>query len=150
MKFFDTKNQLNSKDIHSLELKYNLIFPKEYREHLLLFNGGYCEPNLICFIEDSCLTQTSVNRFFNISNLEVDNLGEMIEILKIDEIRIPKSFIPFANDPGGNIFCIDQTNGSVYFWNHEKEGYFKSYDDNNWPNCYFIATSFSEFISLLH
>jgi hypothetical protein len=35
--------------------------------------------------------------------------------------RVPDGMIPFANDAGGNLFLVG-TDGTVSFWDHEREG----------------------------
>ena len=93
IKFYDTKPQLNEAQIESLESKLHFKFPKEYKEHLLKFNGGRCEPSVFSFEENGKITESSVEWFFGIHDGDFNKLLDYFEILKIDEKRMPNSWI---------------------------------------------------------
>ena len=52
VKFYQTEKKLTLKEINDVEKKLNFTFPEEYKQHLLKYNGGRCEPNAFDFIEN--------------------------------------------------------------------------------------------------
>jgi len=151
-KIFKTEKKLTIEEVEKIEREIGLIFPMEYKEHLLKYNGGKCEPNEFSFFENGVLETSAIDWFLAIYDGDGDNLLEYINILKIEEKRIPNSLIPIATDDCGNIICIScegKDCGSVYFWDHEKEIDYNSEDDSNWSNLYLISPSFNEFIKNL-
>ncbi|MFT6500137.1 MAG: hypothetical protein ACJASQ_000244 [Crocinitomicaceae bacterium] len=147
--FLDTEEQLTETQIKELESKINFVFPIEFKIHLLKFNGGRCEPNTFSFEENGTITKSSVDWFLALYDGEFDNLEDYFNTYKIDEKRIPISFLPIAHDPGGNLICMNKTDNKIYFWNHDFEVDYSSSDDNDWSNIYLIAESLNEFISTL-
>jgi hypothetical protein len=147
VKFYETEEQLNEDKVSELEHKLSFRFPIEYRNHLLKFNGGRCEPNIFCFEEKGKLTESSVHYFLAIYNGEYDSLEKEFNLLKIEEKRMPSTFFPIANDPLGNCLCMDATDGKVYFWDHENEIDYGQSDDNERSNLYLLANNLNKFIS---
>jgi len=147
IKFYNTKPQLHEAQIKNLESKLHFKFPKEYKEHLLKFNGGKCEPPVFTFKENGEFTNSMVGWFFAIYEGEYDNLYDYFKFLKIDEKRMPTTIFPIADDPGGNMICMDAMDGKIYFWDHEREVDYSIYDDSNRDNLYFIANSLKDFLS---
>ena len=141
--------QLNSPEIEDVEKVAGLIFPVEYKDHLLKFNGGKCSPCELAFIENGKSTSSYIDKFLAIYSGKYDNLIDYIHIYKIDEKRLPTHILPVANDPGGNLICIScggSDNGYVYFWDHETEVDYSNSDDADYSNLYLIAKTFNEFI----
>lgn len=150
--FSQTEISLNINQIENLEKYVGLNFPKEYKEHLLKYNGGQCYPNIFTFKEDGKVNYSVVDWFFAIYDGEYDNLKREIEMVKIEEKRMPTHILPIAHDPLGNLICISCGNndeGYVYFWNHEKEVDYSSASDEDYSNLYLVAYSFNEFIDNL-
>lgn len=147
VRVFDTEAQLSIAQIEAIEAYVSLHFPEEYKQHLLRYNGGQCEPSVFSFYENGQLTDSVVDWFLAIYDGEDDNLKDYINSYKIDEKRMPTSIFPVAHDPGGNLICIDATDGKVYFWDHEKEVDYAVSDDSDYSNLYLIADSFNEFLS---
>ena len=145
--FFNTESDLTIEEIRVIESKYLLTFPDEYVNHLLAYNGGQCDPKVFEFMENGNLTQSNVDWFLAVYDGKHDSLEEYIKIFKIDQERIPDSFIPIAHDPGGNLICISSVDKKIYFWDHEKESV--NIDHNESDNIYFIANSLEVFFNNL-
>lgn len=147
------ENPIDIAKIKEVEKYINLKFPKEYCTHLLNYNGGKCQPNIFCFIEEGKESESCIDWFLAIYDGKHDNLIRYINSYKIDQKRLPSHILPIAHDPGGNLICIScgkKDNGFIYFWDHEKEvDYYKKSDDD-YSNLYLIAKSFNEFIDALH
>jgi len=147
--FFETESKTNLDAIRDVESIAKMKFSDEYIEHILKYNGGRCEPNVFSFLGNEGKTQSRVNWFLAIYAGEFDSLFDYINDFKVEEKRIPNSFLPIANDPFGNLICQDCDNGSIYFWDHENEVDYSTYSDKNRFNIYFISNSLSEFLSSL-
>jgi hypothetical protein len=58
-----------------------------------------------------------VNTCFSLGGMNADSLHEAVENMKE---YLPLGSVPFADDPGGNIFFLDMAKGGqVWFWDHE-------------------------------
>ncbi len=147
--FLETEEPINEAQIKELEDKLNLDFPSLYKNHLLKFNGGRCEPNIFIFEEEGKLTKSSVDWFLAVYDGEYDNLEDYCNTYKIGEKRMPETIFPIAHDPGGNLICMDASDGKIYFWNHEKEVDYSQSDDNDRSNLYFVEENLDDFISNL-
>ena len=62
---------------------------------------------------------------------------------------MPDFIFPIANDPGGNLICMDAKDGKIYFWDHENEVDYSIYDDAVKTNLHFVANSLKEFLNNL-
>lgn len=150
VKFENTEAKISIDEINNLEKTIGMTLPKDYREHLLLYNGGQCFPNEFSFKEDNKLTDSCIDWFLAIYDGEYDNLINYIDIYKLDEQRIPTNLIPIAHDPGGNLICIScdgDDKGYIYFWDHERE--VDCTTNNNYTNVHLISESFKGFIKSL-
>lgn len=119
--------------------------PKDYREFLLVYNGGYPEPDAFHFIgsEDG----STIDRFLGIGVGEHSNLEKY---LKTYEGRLPCDFFPIAHDPGGNLICIGtkgQYKGQIFFWDHEYEA---DEEEPNMSNMSLVSQSFQELMDNLY
>ncbi|WP_432702812.1 SMI1/KNR4 family protein [Lysinibacillus sphaericus] len=104
--FYNCSSQLTRKDLEEVEKLLSFQLPQEFKEHYLQYNGGL--PNKPCFFEENSGLETRVHVFLPIKF--DNNLGYTLEKgyldFKVKEI-IPEKYLPFANDAGGNVFCID-------------------------------------------
>ncbi len=111
------------------------------KEHYLQYNDGI--PNNPCFFEENSGLETRVHVFlpFKFEN----NLGYTLEKGYLD-IRsrkiIPEKYLPFANDAGGNVFCINLDSKEIVLVYLDLGGVT--------DRCIkFLANSFTEFINNL-
>lgn len=147
--FFEPEQPITLADIEEIEALVGLFLPTEYKEHLLRFNGGRCEPNIFFFNEGERINASSIHWFYAINPPEYYDLKDSILGYKIEQNRMPKNIVPIACDPGGNAICIscgEKDYGFIYFWDHELEIDYDEEDDDNYSNLYFLASSFKEFI----
>jgi hypothetical protein len=150
--FRETEAQLVPSQIEAVEKFVGLSFPKEYKEHLLRYNGGRCSPSVFNFVENGEETSSAVDWFFSIYDGEYDNLVDYINIYKKDKERLPVRMLPIAHDSGGNLVCISCSGadeGKVFFWDHEKEDLPGILNDE-YANMYLVANSFTQFLNELH
>jgi cell wall assembly regulator SMI1 len=108
--------KIDLSEIKAIEKDLNIIFPKDFTEHYLLYNGGV-PVNCHYYIEDNDI-DTSVSLFYPLKNhietIEINTIEERY-LQFIEKGILPKNFVPFASDWGGNQFCIDiKDSGTVY------------------------------------
>ncbi len=148
--FFNTQLPATLTELDSLECDAGVVFPSEYRNHLLQYNGGQCSPNVFRFSENGKVTSSFIDWFLATQREGWGSLKDYIETFKVDEKRIPSHLIPIAFDPGGNLVCLSCAGndvGAIYFWDHENEVDYSAADDNNYSNLYFVANSLHQFLS---
>lgn len=131
---------LNEKKLVKFEKKIRRKLPEEYREFLLKHNGG--NPSKDCF-------EFKGEPYFIDYVYGIHNGPEYLTLqwhIKILKNRIPSSLVPFAGDPGGNLYCIDisdEKKGGIYFWNHE------TCDNGEWTYILKLAETFHDFFQNL-
>jgi hypothetical protein len=74
IKFVNTEAILSIQEIEKIENFCGLIFPDEYKNHLLKYNGGQCEPNLFMFNENGRNTESFIDWFLAIYDGEYNNI----------------------------------------------------------------------------
>lgn len=149
LKFVNTEKSIKIDEIERLESLTGLTFPIEYKNHLLKYNGGQCVPNTFQFKENGKLTNSCIDWFLAVYDGDSDNLEEYINIVKIEEKRMPTHILPIAHDPLGNLICISCKNrdyGQIYFWNHEDEVDYEMTTDDDYANLYLLAKDFNSFL----
>lgn len=127
-------------DLESFEHNYNITLPRDYRDFLIEYNGGYPNPGTYKISYE--LGESILNIFYGIGNM-YDNLEKKIDIF--DEI-LEIGFIPIADDPCGNQICIGINKeyfGQIYHWAHDKE-------HDEVESMYFLSESFKEFLESLY
>lgn len=103
--FEDTSPSATVAELDELERYAQLPFPDTYRQHLLRYNGGRCQPSVFHFVEHGQPTSSLVDWFLPTRADGWGNLRDYIETYKIDEKRLPTALLPIAHDPGGNLIC---------------------------------------------
>lgn len=129
--------QVNQGTIEAFEALIGFSIPEEYREFLLMNNGG--EPDKADFSVEGW-GKTLVHVFYG--------LGTGYKAYDIDWSRstfddiLPSEIIPIACDPGGYLICLGlegRARGKVYFWDRGGDG----------EELRFLASSFKDFIDHL-
>lgn len=140
MKIEKIHESLATEDLKSFEQTHNITLPKEYKDFLRNYNGGY--PNLGNYKISNELGESIVNIFYGIGSM-YDNLEKKVDIF--DEI-LELGFIPIADDPAGNQICIGISKefyGQIYHWAHEEE-------QEGMKNMYYLSNNFNEFLDSLY
>jgi cell wall assembly regulator SMI1 len=144
----NASGSLSMERLKSIERKYNIDFPPEYRHFLLAYNGGQPQPSAFYFkhtngsYSDSC-----VDWFLAIYDEDYSNFENYFDRYKGHLPRVPDELVPIAHDPGGNLICIavkGENRGAIYFWDHEREEELPTY-----RNVHLVADSFNEFLESL-
>lgn len=139
--FLRESERLTPDDIRHVELNLGITLPAEVTQHYLDHNGGIPDPN--CWMMDNgewhCVQQFLPVKYGR-------RTLETVYLQGIEKGYLAKNLIPFANDHGGNYFCVDQE-GRVYFcamdvWDRDLS------DETNRKNATkLLVDSFSAFVA---
>jgi len=147
LKLTESGGRLSAADLDAVEARYHLKLPPDYRQFLLMGNGG--EPDRCLFRFKGKRTYTeSVRYFLSISDDPDISFHRYFNRYKVDEKRLPDAVIPVAFDSGGNLVCLAVSGkkaGTVYFWDHEGEEDSPRAVERG-KNLAVVADSFREFI----
>jgi hypothetical protein len=149
MEMTKTGKALNESDLAEFESKIGYSLPVEYREFLMLYNGGKPVPDFFR-VPDWEYEETYVTELKGLANGKSVDLSELFDLL---HDRLPKGFIAIGSDPGGNQILLSlskDTKGQVYFFDHENEPEDAADDVKGYPNIYLVAKSFNEFLKNLY
>ena len=133
-------------ELKKFEKSLKVSLPKDYRDFLKEYGN-----NTMTFYRSVCYQprkkspladKDGYDGFDLFYGLEKDGY-DLNEMLKTYKGRIPDSFIPIAEAPGGDQILLgikkDSQYGKIYFWDHESRG-------TNEDDIYLIADSFNDFI----
>ena len=129
------------------EIGYNL--PDSYRQFLLESNGGSPIPEF--FDVPSWKFKSSLIQ--RLKGLDSNYIGvDLREIRQIKGDLFPSGFMAIGSDPGGNLILIGldgDTEGMIYFWDHEQQPQDQLPKLEEYVNVHHIADSFEQFIQSL-
>ena len=122
----------DSSEVDVLELKYCYMLPEDLKECIVKNNAGV--PSLSTF--DLGENKEMVfGGLLSFNEGDVDSIYDYISLFETDDGKGLKMF-PFALDPAGNFFCIE--NGKVVFYDHEMD------------KTTVIGNTFTEFLNMLY
>jgi cell wall assembly regulator SMI1 len=142
LKFTDAGGELTVDDIDQAEKTLGFPFPHDFRQFLLSTNGGRLTDYHVVRIE-ACDDDVLMHYF-----LEIGGDSCIVSAYKDLSDELPKGFIIFATDPGGNKFLMDLSAGEptgIYYWDRVR--HFRR--SKKKANTYQIADSFTEFLEKL-
>lgn len=132
---------IKEEQLADFEAQLNARLPEDYRQFLLLHNGG--QPDKTEFTAKK-YGGSIMQRFFGFNTpYNTDNFDY---ILRTYKDRVPDDFLPIARDMLGNLLLIGIRRryvGKVYFWWHENEAEKKAW----FKNIYSINDSFTAFFN---
>ncbi|MHC4404884.1 MAG: SMI1/KNR4 family protein [Planctomycetota bacterium] len=140
---------LSDTQLKAVEKSLKVKFPKAYRAFLLACNGGEPAPDGFRRPGEE-EPWVYVQQFLEISDHEGINLVDSFNLFKREHDWLPKSLMPIAKDPGGNLICLSVSGtdkGAVYFWDHEQAGERELDDPSDYADVTLIAASFEEFLA---
>lgn len=152
---------LKNERLITIEKKYDIIIPDDYKQFLRWYGETFFEKNIIFKpLEPSPTATEDGNQYFDgfYGLMSENNINQQIDDYKN---RIPGNLIPVGECPGGNLICIGVNGtayGKIYFWNHENElkarlmiGDVADVEniDLYWDNIYLVSESFVDFLNTL-
>jgi hypothetical protein len=129
----------------AFEARLGAELPADYRQFLLVHNGGD-------FVPDEIVLPGQAEPFATMGQLFglFDGPFSLEAVCENVEDVIPAEVVAFAEDVGGNLLCIGirgAHRGKVYFWDHN--GSLPGEDEPCWSGMTLLAPSFAEFVSAL-
>jgi cell wall assembly regulator SMI1 len=114
IKWMQTEGTLDDSVIHSMENRFGVIFPEDYKACVKLHNGGYPSPDSFGGEDGDSMVFNNLISFTD----DYLNMGMFVEEFKEDRV------LPFARDPFGNHICFDyrhtDRNPTIVFWDAEE------------------------------
>jgi hypothetical protein len=99
--------------LDGVQKRLGIVFPLEFREHYLKYNGGTPQPNCFPFDGD----YYCVHQFFPITS-DRDPSLTLEHTYELVKDALPHDLVPFADDAGGDFFCFSSAKssfGTIYF-----------------------------------
>lgn len=142
-------------DVHTLHNNYaaqleekGLLVPNDYQTFLLDYPlTGVFDNQIVFSGKDTSPWATN-----GLEVLEVlygkcsDTQNDLLKVRDQLSDQLPSDFLPIGQVTGANFVCLclrKESLGEVYVWDHEHE-------NNARQGLYFVTSSFSEFVNLLH
>ena len=105
---------IDNNDLSEIESQFNVKLSDSLREFFITYNGTQIP---VCIVEDD--DSLEVSSFIPVKHGTLP--VEKIMRWNYDDGIIPKGFIPFASDRGGNIYyCDTENNDCILFIDHEE------------------------------
>ena len=133
---------LRESDVAAFERELGATLPADYRQFLLLRNGGHFDPPVSFPLPTEEYSDELV--LFNVYGLlrpPDANFNDLRENLRVHSGRIPRDTLPIADD-GDNLLLLElegDRRGKLNLWKRDDE-MFKDTEDNRIP----AAASFTE------
>ncbi|MBS2970793.1 SMI1/KNR4 family protein [Metabacillus sp. KIGAM252] len=107
------------KEINLVEQYFGIEFPKDYKECVKKYNGGYPEPDVFKVGEDR-------EEIFLCLLSYTSEESNIVKVYDLGAGSFPSGIFPFARDPFGNKICFDyresKDSPEIIFLDHELEG----------------------------
>lgn len=114
---FNVDKKVEKGELEELEELLGERLPQEIKEHYIKYNGGYPKFSKHTDIEGE---EYEVNYFLTVKGYRgISSVKELLRDV------IPTRLIPFADEEGGDLFCISvrgEDIGEIYYYNHEDDG----------------------------
>ncbi|MCA1295003.1 SMI1/KNR4 family protein [Paenibacillus sp. alder61] len=146
-----TFSSTTAEKLVKFEKKYDLILPDDYKQFLLINNGGKTGPKRRFLTNDPTKegeVESSILFFFPLTDETTSNL-ENIYLLYTKSNVIKNLFLPIGETPRKNIVCMavkGENKGSVFHFDLGYDDYIKKGIELESEFIRFIASSFTEFI----
>ncbi|WP_320712063.1 SMI1/KNR4 family protein [Enterobacter asburiae] len=144
------EKKIGRADIAKMEEKLSITLPDDFVSHYLQFNGGAPEKTWWYGDEDFEPVEVAAFKPFVNNGQTNDDPRSLIDgsyISMVDREVIPKNLLPFANDWGGNFFCLDLDNYSiVYFATDSFDEDLTMHEDHRKLQRY-LTNSFANFVN---
>jgi hypothetical protein len=130
--------------LHDFESRYDLVLPDDYRLFLLKSNGGRPLPDAF-EVPGWVGISSAVDWFLGLREEPYADIGNALDEFGT---RLPREFLPIANDPSANTICLGVSGperNHVYYWANAHD-----FIRDEEGNMFWLADSFTEFLEKLH
>ncbi|MDM5186317.1 SMI1/KNR4 family protein [Bacillus sp. DX4.1] len=140
---------INEQDMKDFEMKCNIALPDDYKNFLLLNNGGKTDRRRFTICDNKGATITSsIMLFFPLFQETENNLEKMYFLYNRGNI-VPNNFFPIGIDPVGSLICLsieEKDAGYVYFCDLD---YFEEDNELKEECIILMAKKFGDFVNTL-
>ena len=130
---YSSNQSLSINSFKTIEKNINFVFPRDYVDFILRFNGGL--PSIKSF-KDKLKINRSLLCFLSVDN-DKNSVIQILNRLKLNYFQL--DFIPFACDNNSNYYVF--RNDKIFLWHHSFRKTEKEFT--------YIADNFDEFLKLL-
>lgn len=119
MNNFSKCEKIELADIYKIEEQFSITLPKEFIAHYLRFNGGVPEKSWWESDDEYEPIEVTCFKPFVYNSQTHDEPSSLVEgcyISMLERDVIPIKLLPFANDWGGNFFCLDLEDYSIIYY----------------------------------
>jgi cell wall assembly regulator SMI1 len=141
-KFSGSSSAITEADLDHLESAIGKTLPPPFRNHYLKYNGG--TPERTYWQDENFEELIEVSVFKPISDGESTVLSTYQ--LMLEKKVIPAHLLPFANDWGGNFFCLNLDTGAVSYFTTDTFDSDLSAEENHAESERPICSNFLRFV----
>lgn len=105
----------NEKKVNLFETEYGKKIHQSFREILVKYNVA--KPRLTYYKDKISSIEFNLNYLFGFSEKEYQDFSSCYEIYLE---RIPDSMLAIGSVDGGDLLCMDNDSGEIYYWFHEE------------------------------
>lgn len=147
--FKKCEKKIGRADIYKTESKLSITLPDDFVSHYLQFNGGIPEKSWWDGGEGFEPVEVAGFKPFVYNTQTNDDPRSLIDgcyISMLDREVIPKNLLPFANDWGGNFFCLNLDNYSIVYFATDSFDKDLTMQENHIKLQRYLTNSFSHFV----
>ncbi|NWA27357.1 SMI1/KNR4 family protein [Pseudomonas gingeri] len=140
--FSNDEAAISPADLDNLESVIGKRLPIPFRDHYLRYNGGV--PERTYWLGENFDEPLEVAAFKAIANVSSTLLSTYQSMLK--KQVIPPHLLPFANDWGGNFFCLNLDSGAISYFTTDSFDSNLSPDENQVRAEKSVCSNFTRFV----
>ena len=147
--FKKCEKKIGRADIYKTESKLSITLPDDFVSHYLQFNGGIPEKSWWDGGEGFEPVEVAGFKPFVYNTQTNDDPRSLIDgcyISMLDREVIPRNLLPFANDCGGNFFCLNLDNYSIVYFATDSFDKDLTMQENHIKLQRYLTNSFSHFV----
>ena len=101
---------VSKEQIAEVEKTFNIIVPDELKAVIMVGNNGVPSKR---FFDTDFSKEHELKTLLSYDKRDIENIFSAFAVIRKENEKL----IPIANDPAGNLICLD--GGNVVFWKHE-------------------------------
>ena len=148
--FSNCEKKIERADIAKIEEKLSITLPDDFVSHYLHLNGGTPEKSWWDCDEDFEPVEVAGFKPFVYNAQTNDDPRSLIDGCYISMLArevIPNNLLPFANDWGGNFFCLNLDNYSIVYFATDSFDEDLTMQENHTKLQRYLTNSFSKFVN---
>ena len=140
--FSNDEAAISPSDLDNLESVIGKKLPAPFRDHYLRYNGGV--PERTYWLSEAFDEPLEVAAFKPLANASATLLSNYQSMLQ--KQVIPAHLLPFANDWGGNFFCLNLDSGAISYFTTDSFDSDLGPDENQVRAEKLVCSNFTRFV----